>query len=206
MHIILGSASPRRKNLLATISPSFQVMIPRVDETPLPGEKPGPYCQRISREKTESLLATLDCSKETLLITSDTTVTAQGNILGKPVNRNEAESFLGQLSGKTHQVLSALSLTLCQGDHTREAHGLESTDVTFKDLDHPVISRYLDRITWHDKAGAYAIQDDGEMIVQQISGSLTGIIGFPLRLFFSLASELGVMEKLLTEGRQGIDL
>ncbi|HEY1406894.1 MAG TPA: Maf family protein [Spirochaetota bacterium] len=186
--IILGSSSPRRKELLGSIVPDFIIRKPDTDESVLDDESAHRYCLRVAREKREALLPITDAGN-IILITSDTTVSKDDHILGKPTDREDAVRMLSILQGETHQVLSSIALyALIDGKEIR-ADGLESTDVTFKSLNIQEIERYLDAVHVYDKAGAYAAQEQGKLIISGIEGSITNVIGLPMRLLFSLLSE-----------------
>lgn len=199
MNIILGSTSPRRKSILSGIFTSFRIIPPDVDETQQPSERPLDFARRISEEKSRTILtngAIIDYPA--LVITSDTIVTIDGLIIGKPSDYSDAVNILSSLNGRTHRVITALTLLYMRdgADISIPSTGFETTDVTFKKLDPDGIRLYLDSIEYHDKAGSYAFQENGSMIIEQYSGSVTNIIGFPLRLFFSMAAELGLIGAL----------
>ncbi|HSV95831.1 MAG TPA: nucleoside triphosphate pyrophosphatase [Spirochaetota bacterium] len=202
MRVILGSSSPRRKELLRDIFDDFSVMSPDADETPLPGEAPEAYAARVAADKMRSLAPLVESGPEgTLVITGDTIVTIGGMIIGKPSGFDDALSILGRLSGRTHQVISAITLGLWRAGDGRgryvTATGIERSDITFKPLDAPSLVAYLGRIEYLDKAGAYAAQEHGGMIIERVEGSVSNVIGFPLRLFYKMLVESGAGELLL---------
>jgi len=201
MNILLGSLSPRRKELLSRIVDNFRVYGRDIDETQVPGESPADYSARISRDKAREIIPSIpDSEQPCLLITSDTIVTIDGIILGKPESRKDAEQILGMLQSRTHSVISSITLTLLPADPEGSSDlltGTESTGVTFRPLTRAEIGRYLDMIDYRDKAGAYAIQEHGDLVIQEYSGSLTNIIGFPLRLFFSMTVQMGIANSIL---------
>jgi septum formation protein len=171
--IILASASPRRKELLDQIGVRYTVYAVDIDETPLINEAPLAYVQRIAAEKSAACVAILQTTQTVLA--ADTTVVLGDVIMGKPKDKTDALAMLRQLSGKTHQVYSAVSL---RGVTHSEAVSI--TDVTFKELSEQEILDY-----WHsgeplDKAGAYAIQGKGSVFVTAINGSFSGVVGLPL--------------------------
>jgi septum formation protein len=171
--IILASASPRRRELLEQIAVSYSVHAVDIDETPLSNELPLAYVQRLAAEKSAACLAVLNTDKP--ILAADTTVVLGEVIMGKPKHKEDALAMLSLLSGKTHQVYSAISLR-----GREHYHAVSITDVTFKSLTEQEILDY-----WHtgeplDKAGAYAIQGKGSVFVTNINGSFSGVMGLPL--------------------------
>jgi septum formation protein len=196
MHIILGSSSPRRKDLLSSLISQFTIIRPDTDEQVLANETAHEYCMRVAEEKRESLMPMLPQTENILLISSDTTVSLDDHILGKPEDYDDAERMIRLLQGRTHQVLSALALYIRIGTFEKRISGIESTDVAFKHLSSRDIAEYLSSIEYKDKAGSYAAQECGDMIIQKISGSVTNVIGLPLRLFFRLCSDANILHHL----------
>lgn len=171
--IILASASPRRQELLNQIGVCYTVCAVEIDETPLVNELPLAYVQRLAAEKSAACVAKLQTTLPVLA--ADTAVILGDRIMGKPKDKEDALNMLRLLSGKTHQVYSAISLR--GSDHDQ---AVNITDVTFKNLGEQEILDY-----WHsgepvDKAGAYAIQGKGSVFVVSISGSFSGVVGLPL--------------------------
>jgi septum formation protein len=171
--IILASASPRRRELLEQINVRYSVYAVDIDETPLAGESPLAYVQRVAAEKSAACLEKLHTHKP--ILAADTTVVLGDVIMGKPKDKDDALTMLQLLSGKTHQVYSAISLR-----GLTHSQAVSITDVTFKDLSEQEILDY-----WHggeplDKAGAYAIQGKGSVFVSAINGSFSGVMGLPL--------------------------
>lgn len=184
--IILASASPRRKELLEQIGVRYTVYAVDIDETPLVGEDPLAYVQRLAAEKSAACLATLHTQKP--ILAADTAVVLGDVIMGKPKDKEDALYMLRLLSGKTHQVYSAISL---RGREHYQAVSI--TDVTFKDLTEQEILHY-----WHsgeplDKAGAYAIQGKGSVFVTAIKGSFSGVVGLPLYETAELLRQQGIV-------------
>ena len=184
--IILASASPRRRELLDQIKVTYRVIPVDIDETPWPGEPPKDYVCRIAAEKSAAGLARSDASGLPVLA-ADTAVVLSDRILVKPKDRDDALAMLEQLSGKTHQVYSAVSLR-------GQTHGqaLSITDVTFRTLTHREILAYWRSGEPADKAGAYAIQGLGGLFVESIKGSYSGVVGLPLFETAELLSKQGI--------------
>ncbi len=192
MKIILGSKSPRRKLILSGLSDEFEIMHPDADETIISGESPAVYSERIASDKAMSIFTLIDKNENSLIISCDTIVYINNEILGKPDDYDTAFSYLKKLSGKTHSVLSSVYLIKTKSSAIEKtASGTETTFVTFKPLADEVIEKYLSITEYMDKAGAYAAQENGSLIIEKIEGSVTNVIGFPLRLYFKLMNEMG---------------
>jgi septum formation protein len=185
-HIYLASHSPRRRELLKQIGVSFELLLLRtdprrkggVDEKTIAGESPHDYVLRICQAKVQAGMAALGF--RTLpsypILAADTTVVLDEKILGKPFNREEAINMLRQLSGRQHQVLSAVALSFEGRIEVR----LSETMVTFVPLSEERIRRYVLSSEPHDMAGAYGIQGHAGAFVQRIEGSYSGVVGLPL--------------------------
>lgn len=184
--IILASASPRRQELLDQIKVAYKVDPVVINETPLSGEAPGNYVRRIAAEKSAACLAQSGGSGLPVLA-ADTAVVLGNRIMGKPENRDDATAMLKQLSGKTHQVYSAVSLR--GRDHFQ---ALSVTEVTFRTLTDREILVYWLSGEPVDKAGAYAIQGLGGIFVESIKGSYSGVVGLPLFETAELLSKQGI--------------
>ncbi len=200
MNIILGSSSPRRKSILDGLVRSFRIAHPSIIEIPLPGETPEAFSSRIAVEKCCAIEASLVGREFPLLvITADTIVTIDGRVIGKPSGREDAIAMITMLKGRTHRVMTAVTLLAAEHPEAprRMTTGVETTEVTFRDLDRDGVIRYLNMIDYRDKAGSYAFQEQGSMIVEGFRGSATNIIGFPLRLFFSMLVDLGIAGRVL---------
>ncbi len=173
MRFILGSGSPRRKELLAQLGIVPDVILPPdIDEDPKRGELPRPYAVRLAREKALAVHAGAD----DIVLCADTTVALGRRILGKPGDAAEAAAFLTALGGRRHQVITALAIR--RGDRlwTRES----LSDVKMKRLSDIELNAYLASGEWRGKAGAYGIQGAAGAFIPWISGSFTGIVGLPL--------------------------
>ena len=183
--IILASASPRRQELLDQINVTYKVYPVDIDETPRVNEPPLAYVQRLAAEKSAACKARLN--PQIPILAADTTVVLGNLIMGKPKDQVDALAMLMQLSGKTHQVYSAISV---RGREHGQAVSI--TEVTFRHLKEQEILAY-----WHsgeplDKAGSYAIQGLGAMFVAAIKGSFSGVVGLPLFETAELLSNQGV--------------
>ena len=185
VQIILASASPRRKELLDQINVSYRVYPVDLDETPWPDETPLDYVQRVAAEKSAACKAQLNT--ELPVLAADTAVILGSVIMGKPKDKADAMAMLTQLSGKTHQVYSAVSL---RGREHGQAVSI--TEVTFRCLTEQEMLAY-----WHsgepvDKAGSDAIQGRGGVFIESIKGSFSGVVGLPLFETAELLSKQGI--------------
>ena len=171
--LILASASPRRRELLARLGVEpARVVHADIDETPRKGEPPRDYAQRMAREKA----AAVDVA-DAFVLAGDTVVAVGRRILPKAEDEATARQCLELLSGRRHRVLSAVALR-APGGTLRER--LSETQVRFKRLSHEEIAAYLAGGEWHGKAGGYAIQGSAEGLIAWISGSHSGVVGLPL--------------------------
>lgn len=173
--VILASASPRRHELLAQIGVRFRVVVADVDESVLPGESPADYVVRVARDKA---LAVREREGGSLpVLGADTSVVLGHDILGKPADPDEASAMLRRLSGRVHEVFSAVALALPSGE-VRDR--LNVTRVTFATLDPAWIAAYCRTGDPMDKAGAYGVQGRAAEKITRIEGSFFGVMGLPL--------------------------
>ncbi len=173
MAFILGSGSPRRLDLLAQLGVQPDaIRAPDIDETPLKGELPLPYCSRIARQKAEAVQA----EQDDIVLCADTTVALGRRILGKPVDAGEAAEFLFALSGRRHRVITSVAVR--RGDRVWQKD--VTSQVKLKRLSDVEVNAYLATNDWQGKAGAYAIQGPAGAFIPWISGSFTAIVGLPL--------------------------
>ncbi|SFJ19561.1 Maf family protein [Albimonas pacifica] len=185
--LVLGSASPRRLALLASIGVVPDAVIPAdIDETPKKDEEPRPYALRLAREKAKAVAAGL--GGDDAVLAADTVVAAGRRILGKPQDEAEAYGFLSLLSGRRHRVITGVALRRGGREWTRRVE----TQVRFKRLSDAEISAYLRSGEWRGKAGGYAIQGIGAGFVPAINGSYTNVVGLPLVEVANLLQGAGV--------------
>ncbi|TNF58931.1 MAG: septum formation protein Maf [Rhodobacteraceae bacterium] len=171
--LILGSASPRRRELLAQIGVVPDAIRPAdIDETPRPRELPRPYCARMAREKVQAVAA----GPEDIVLCADTTVALGRRILGKPADAGEAAGFLQALSGRRHRVITAVAVR--RGGRTWEK--VVESVVRMKRLSDDEVNGYLSTGDWQGKAGGYGIQGPAGALIPWISGSFTAIVGLPV--------------------------
>jgi septum formation protein len=173
LKLVLGSGSPRRKELLAQIGVSLSdVRPPNVDETPLKGELPRDYCRRVTRSKADAVVL----NDGEVALVGDTAVALGRRILGKPEDRREAELFLQALSGRRHRVITAIAVRADDRVWEKDVVSL----VRMKNLSQADIDAYLDTNDWQGKAGGYGIQGPAAAFVPWISGSYSAIMGLPV--------------------------
>ena len=173
MRLILGSASPRRKELLAQIGVRADAIIPpEVDETPLKAELPRAYCRRISLLKAQAIAA----DPSDIILCGDTTVALGRLIMAKPADRTEADHFLSALSGRRHRVITAITLRKGEKIWQKDVQSA----VKMKPLSQLEKQAYLDSEDWRGKAGGYGIQGPAAAFIPWISGSFSAIVGLPL--------------------------
>ena len=179
MRIILASASPRRKELLKNLGLDFEVVPASIDEKIPFGIPPHLVVMDISYKKAK----TLTKYDDSLIIAADTIVVLNNEILGKPVDEEQAFTMLKSLSNKTHSVYTGVAILY----KNKERRFFEKTDVTFKNIDDETAKRYIKTGEPLDKAGAYGIQNKGALLVKSISGDYFNVVGLPIS---RLAEEL----------------
>jgi septum formation protein len=184
LRFILGSGSPRRKELLAQlgITPDL-ILPPDIDEDPRKGELPRPYCLRLTEEKVRAVSA----DPQDVVLCADTTVAIGRRILGKPENAGEAAAFLTALGGRRHQVITALAVR--RGDRVVVRDSVSI--VKMKRLSDDELNAYLASGEWQGKAGGYGIQGLAGAFIPWISGSFTGIMGLPVAETAALLTAVG---------------
>jgi septum formation protein len=175
--LVLASQSPRRRELLEVLGIPFSVVVSAADETVQPGESPEDYVVRVARAKGEEVASRV---RHSLVLSADTVVTIDGEILGKPTDRDDAIRMLEKLSGREHAVYTAICLIDQSAGKMRV--GLDRTRVWFSPMTRPEILDYIDRENVMDKAGAYAIQGFASVYIPKIEGSYSNVMGLPLAL------------------------
>jgi septum formation protein len=177
--LLLGSASPRRREILATLGLPLLVVPAVVDETPLPGEAPLVYLARVTGAKLAAVARLPEAAGKGALLVADTTVILDDRVLGKPADEADARAMLRALSGRAHRVSTCFAIS-GPPDFERARH-LETVTsrVVFRDLDGDEIAGYAATGEGLDKAGAYAIQGIGAFAVARIEGSYSNVVGLP---------------------------
>ena len=196
MRLLLASASPRRRDLLADAGYEFDVLPVAVDESLEPGELPSNYVRRLASAKSARAVELLGQRPGPndgglAVIGADTVVVAGARILGKPVDDDDARSMLGLLSGTDHEVVTGVSLrVVLNGTELNELNGIETTMVTFASLSPDEIEWYVTTGEGRDKAGAYAIQGLASRFIPRIAGSYSNVVGLPIALVSQLIGRL----------------
>jgi septum formation protein len=184
--LVLASASPRRLELLRRLGLEPRVEPAHVDETPYPGEPPSLHVQRIALAKARAVAG---ANPEVPVLGADTVVVLGPRILGKPADRDEAAAVLSSLAGRSHLVLTAVAVVF----DGREACHLESARVTFVPHDEELYRWYVDTGEGDDKAGAYAVQGRGAVLVERVEGNVQAVVGLPLAPLPALLRRVGLM-------------
>jgi septum formation protein len=174
--VYLASGSPRRRELLQQIGVSFRLLSSDLDETPLRDETPGAYVSRLAAAKSEAGWRHSRGLANAPVLAADTAVVLDGRILGKPLHRDDANNMLLGLSGRTHEVLTAVALRSVAGAEVK----LNRSLVTFRVIDAAEAQVYWDTGEARDKAGGYAIQGYAAIFITDIKGSYSGVMGLPL--------------------------
>ena len=181
--VVLASASPRRRELLALVGIEHDVRPANIDESYLTGETPREHAERLAREKAGALEI-----PDVVTIGSDTIVVVDGDVLGKPRDRDHAHAMLRRLSGRSHVVMTGVAVHW-QG---QIVSGLEEVGVTFRRLTENDIERYIATGEPMDKAGAYGIQGYGATIVERVEGDYFAVMGLALNLLVRLLRAAGL--------------
>jgi len=184
LRLILGSSSPRRRELLAQLGVTPDAILPPdINEDPQRGELPRPYCSRLALEKARAV----DAEPDDIVLCADTTVALGRRIIGKPADAGEAAAFLLALGGRRHQVITAVTVRRGARVWSRES----VSAVKMKRLSDLELNAYLAGGDWQGKAGGYAIQGAAGAFIPWISGSFTGIVGLPLAETAALLTAAG---------------
>ena len=183
MKLVLGSSSPRRRELLEALNLSFVVESPDVDESRFPDEPPATYVERIARAKANAV-ARIDV----VVIAADTTVVLEGRVLSKPAHPEEARSMLRRLQGAKHEVITGLAVATAG-----ETHSLtDATEVEMLPMTDHEIASYVAGGEPMDKAGAYALQGEGGIFIKKVFGSPSTVVGLPVHQLPRLLGRVGV--------------
>ena len=181
--IILASASPRRREILAALGLAFDIRAADVDESLRDGESPSDAAERLAREKAAAVGA-----PEALVVAADTLVVLENVALGKPKDRGDARRMLAALAGRAHDVVTGVACAYLG----RIVSGRETTRVVLARMSPAEIEAYAATGEPDDKAGAYALQGIGGLFVERVEGSPSNVVGLPVRLLYRLAKELDV--------------
>jgi nucleoside triphosphate pyrophosphatase len=182
--VVLASSSPRRRQVLEMMRIPHRIVPPDVDESLHEGEPPDRYVVRLARAKAQAVAGR---TPGDLVMAADTTVVLDGEVFAKPEDPADAVRMLERLQGRTHQVLTGVAVAL----DGRLEHGLDVSRVTFRAADRELLADYVATGEPLDKAGAYAIQGIGAMLIERVEGDLFGVMGLPLRLVLDLLARVG---------------
>ena len=183
MRLVLASASPRRRELLERLGLDFDVVPADVDESPQDGERPRAYVRRVAAAKA----AAVPAGDDTVVLAADTTVDVDGRILAKPVDDDDARAMLRSMSGRTHRVHTGVAIR--RGGEV--VTDVVTTYVTMVPMTSSLVEWYVATGEPRDKAGAYAIQGAGAVLVERVRGSVTNVVGLPLATVVALGRRLG---------------
>lgn len=186
--LILASASPRRAEILTSVGWEFTKDSADIDETELPGEQPEDYVQRLAREKAEAVALKY---ADAIVLGADTTVVINDQILGKPVDLQDAKRMLKMLSGSRHDVLTGVALVKITNHELRNTNcGMQRTRVKFSEMSESEIDFLAENGAPLDKAGAYAVQAQAALFIEGIEGDYWNVVGLPVNLVYRLIIQL----------------
>jgi septum formation protein len=185
MRVVLASGSPRRRELLRMVGITHEVMPADIDESYFPGEPPPAHAERLAREKGRVMA---ERHPEALVVSADTIVVIDGEVLGKPRDAADATRMLHALRGRTHVVFTAIAVAR----RGRVESAVEAVAVTFRELSDAEIAAYIATGEPMDKAGSYGIQGYGATIVERVDGDYFAVMGLPLRRLVALLERFGI--------------
>lgn len=183
--LVLASGSLRRAEILKSVGWDFETLSADIDETLADGEDPVEYVERLSRQKAEASARSLSGE---LVLGADTTVVVDGDVLGKPLDDDDARRMLRRLSGRWHEVLTGVALVRV-GENQKVLISHETTRVLFAELSRDEIDWYVATGEPMDKAGAYAIQGRAALFIEKIEGDYSNVVGLPVQLVYRLIRE-----------------
>lgn len=188
----LASRSPRRSELLARLGYTFGTLELDIPEHRQPSESAGEYVRRVAREKAGAGLLQVVAAPGAVVLGADTEVVLDDEVFGKPRDADDAAAMLRRLSGRTHQVISAVSVVSA----AREAQVVSESLVTVAPLHEDDIAHYLASGEWEGKAGAYGIQGRAQVLIAHLSGSFSGVMGLPMYETAKLLREFGIQPSI----------
>ena len=186
--LILASGSPRRAEILNFVGWEFEKRVADIDETNLPDEKPDDYVQRLAREKAEAIAVYYE---DALVLGADTIVVIDKQIIGKPKDLDDARRMLRLLSGKRHEVFTGVALVKKETElNPKSIVDLQKTAVKFAELSDEEIEFLVEKGEPLDKAGAYAVQAQAALFIEEIEGDYWNVVGLPVNLVYRLMQEI----------------
>lgn len=190
-NLILASGSPRRAEILRSVGWDFSKIVADIDETERPGEFAAEYVQRLALEKAQKVSESIESG---LILGADTTVVVDDQIIGKPVDTEDARRMIRMLAGKCHEVLTGVAFVKKEssdaGPLVREIVGLQTTLVKFGEMNETEIDFLAREGSPLDKAGAYAVQAQAALFIEEIEGDYWNIVGLPVNLVYRLFREI----------------
>ncbi|MFC1513752.1 nucleoside triphosphate pyrophosphatase [candidate division KSB1 bacterium] len=183
--LILASLSPRRKEILDNLGVKYEVFIRNSEEKAVDLKDPGDYVIALAEQKSKEPVNNIS---EGIVITADTIVYINGNILEKPVDKEDAYRMIKMLQGNTHQVYTGVCLYNC--DTGKRMTDFAVSDVTFSEMSDGEIDWYIGTEEYPDKAGAYAIQGNASLFISGINGCFYNVVGFPVNTFYRLLNQI----------------
>ncbi|HQZ95084.1 MAG TPA: Maf family protein [Pyrinomonadaceae bacterium] len=181
--LILASGSPRRSEILTSVGWEFTKHVADIDETERVGELPADYVVRLAREKAKAVAVNYPGS---IVLGADTTVVIDGQIIGKPLDLDDAKRMLSMLSGHWHEVLTGVAVV----DNGETRSGIQSTRVKFTAMSEAEITFLAEKGDPLDKAGAYAVQAQAALFIEGIEGDYWNVVGLPISLVYSLMKKV----------------
>ena len=185
--LILASGSPRRAEILTAVGWQFEKEVADVDETEFSGEKPEDYVQRLAKTKAETVAAN---HRHALILGADTIVVIDNQIVGKPKDFEDARWILRMLSGKWHEVLTGVALVKILEGNFETKVNLQRTRVKFAEMNDAEIEFLIEKGEPLDKAGAYAVQAQAALFIEEIRGDYWNVVGLPVNLVYDLLKKL----------------
>ncbi len=187
--IVLASTSPRRQDILKGLGIPFRVMTPAYDENDIPGLGPESLAEHHSMKKVESVMRSQVDMNAPWILGADTLISMDGKVYGKSTDRDDAFRMLKEFSGRTHRVITAISLFNSRINFVSSRTSINT--VTFMKLGDSQIERYLDTGEWQGVAGSYRIQGIAACFIERIEGSWSGIVGLPIHELYAILREHG---------------
>jgi len=188
--LILATSSPRRKEILEKFNIPFTAVKSPFEEH-FTNKHTEIQVLNLSKGKVEALIESDNYYKNSIILGADTCINMDGSIIGKPKSETEASEYLKAFSGRSHQVITGL--TLYNGRTNKFIQEFSVTDVIFANLTIKEIEWYLKTMEWKDAAGGYRIQEKGSLLINSISGSWYNVMGLPIRLFYDMVASQGLM-------------
>jgi len=185
--LILASGSPRRAEILASVGWEFEKRVADIDETELPNENSRDYVQRLAREKAETIAANCE---NAFVLGADTTVVINNQIIGKPFDLSDARRMLRLLSGNWHEVLTGIALVRVSAKEQKVMVDLQATSVKFAELSDAEIEFLVEKGEPLDKAGAYAVQAQAALFIEEIKGDYWNVVGLPVNLLYNVLEKI----------------